>query len=172
MDQINEYLKNFALEQKRISAEEYCLGSLIEDLKNIKFDLIVEIDNGKFPLKEYLGYAEEGDKGDEKYEDGYFEGDFKYNRKTLSVFDSWRGSYRELSMQYSNNNQNITVNDLLTMAEFVNEKFLGGYKGGDFLMNLETPIHIANYGSCGNTKLVGVYEHNGKAILKTRIEDE
>jgi hypothetical protein len=169
---MQQLIENWNLEQKRISAEEYCLGSLIEDLKNIKSDLIVEIDNGTFPLKEYLGYAEEGDKGDKKYEDGYFKGFFKYNRKTLSVFDSWRGRYCELSMQFSNNNQNITVNDLLTMAEFVNGKFLGGYKGGDYLMNLETPIHIANYGSCGNTKLVGVYEHNGKAILKTRIEDE
>jgi len=169
---IQQLIDNWQLEQKRISAEEYCLGSLIEDLKNIQSDLIVEIDNRTFPLKEYLGYAEEGDKGDKKYEDGYFKGFFKYNRKTLSVFDSWRGRYCELSMQFSNNNQNITVNDLLTMAEFVNGKFLGGYKGGDYLMNLNTPIHIANYGTSGNIKLVGVYEHNGKAILKTRIEDK
>ena len=172
MDQINKYLRNLALEQERISAEEYCLGSLIADLKNIKSDLIVEIDNGKFPLKEYLGYAEEGNKGDEKYEDGYFKGYFKYNRKNLSVFDSWRGIYSQLAMEFSDNNQNITVNDLLIMAEFINGKYLGGYKGGDYLMHLNTPIHIANHGTSGNTKLVGVYESNGKAVLKTRIEDE
>ena len=67
MDQIDEFLKNFSLYQKRISAQEYCLRSLIEDLKNIQSDLIVEIDNGKFPFKESLGYAEKDNKLDKKW---------------------------------------------------------------------------------------------------------
>jgi hypothetical protein len=137
---MQQLINNWSLEQKRISAEEYCLGSLIKDLKNIQPDLIVEIDDGTFP--------------------------------SSPIFHSWRGSYYELGMEFSNNNENITVNDLLEKAELVNGKYLFGYKGGEFLMDLETPIHIANYGSCGNTKLIGVYEDNGKAILKTRIEDE
>ncbi len=140
---MQQLIENWNLEQKRISAEEYCLGSLIQDLKNIKSDLIVEIDNGKFPSREYL-----------------------------SIFYSWRGRYCELAMEFSDNNQNITVNDLLEKAELVNGKYLFGFKGGRYLMDLETPIHIANYGTSGNIKLIGVYEHNGKAILKTRIEDE
>jgi len=137
---IQQLIDNWQLEQKRISAEEYCLGSLIKDLKNIKPDLIVEIDNGTFPSR--------------------------------PIFYSWRGRYCELAMEFSDNNENITVNDLLTMAELVNGKYLYGYKGGRYLMDLDTPIHIANYGTSGNTKLVGVYESNGKAVLKTRIEDE
>ena len=134
-------IDNWNLEQKRISAEEYSLGSLIADLKNIKPDLIVEIDNGTFPSR--------------------------------PIFHSWRGSYYELGMEFSNNNENITVNDLLENAESANGKYMCGFKGGEFLMDLKTPIHISQYyGICGNTKLIGVYESNGKAILKTRIEDE
>lgn len=151
---------------KEVSAREYSLGKLIKNLKELNSSLIVEIDDGTFPMKSSLSYAE---KDEERGEYG-----FKYDKKTESVFDSWRGSYCELSMQYSKESQNITVAELLKMAEFVNDKYLCGYKGGDFLMDLKTPIHMANYSFCGELKLIGVKEFDGKAILITRkdIDEE
>lgn len=58
--------------------------------------------------------------------------------------DSWRGSYCELSMQYEY--KKSTVGEVLKDAERTLDSTLTGYKGGDFLMDKRTPIHIANYG--------------------------
>lgn len=121
---------------------KYLLGKLIEDLKNLNLDLIVEIDDGTFP-----------------------------NPAGKNVFDSWRGFYCELAIQYSKENKNITVAEFLKMAESVNGTWLTGYKGGSFLMDLQTPINIANYGCCGILKLIGVKEINGKAVLITAINE-
>jgi hypothetical protein len=149
---------------KEVSAREYSLGKLIKDLKNLNPDLVVEIDDGTFPMKSSLSYAEEGE------EQGKY--GFKYDKKTESVFASWRGSYCELSMEFNDKNQNITVVELLKMAEFVNGKYLCGYKGGDFLMDLQTPIHLALYGTCGILKLIGAKEIDGKVVLITREDKD
>jgi hypothetical protein len=149
---------------KQVSAREYSLGKLIEDLKSLDFGLIVKIDDGNFPMRSNTGYAEDSDEKDEY--------GFEYDKTTESVFDSWRGSYCELAMQFSGDNQNITVGELVKMAEFVNGKYFRGYKGGDFLMDLQTPIHIANYGCLGELKLIGVEINEGFAVLKTRIDNE
>lgn len=153
---------------KRVSAREYSLKKLIKDLKNLDSDLIVKIDDGNFPMKSNIGYAEEGDKKPKELDFRFFQ----YDKKTESVFESWRGSYCELAMQFSEDNQNITVKELLEDAEFINGKYLCGYKGGDFLMDLQTPIHIANYGSCGELKLIGVEIKEGFAVLRTRIDND
>jgi hypothetical protein len=159
------FIDAFIENSKRVSAREYSLGKLIKDLKNLDSDLIVKIDDGNFPMKSNIGYAEDGDKKPKEL-------GFQYDKKTESVFDSWRGSYCELAMQFSDDNQNITVKELLEDAEFINGKYLCGYKGGDFLMDLQTPIHIANYGSCGELKLIGVEIKEGFAVLKTRIDND
>lgn len=150
--------------QKIESSREFSLGDLIQELKNVNQDLIVEIDNGTFPKISSLSYAE----GDEQKKYEYIGYSFIYSKKTKSVFESWRGSYCELSMQFSDKNQNITTEKLLEMAEFINGKYLNGYKGGDFLMDEETPIHMANYGESGNIKLIGLEVKDNKLILKTR----
>lgn len=162
---IQEFIKALNQNSKQVSAREYSLGKLIKDLKNLDSDLIVKIDDGNFPMRSNIGYAEDGD---EKYKDL----GFKYNKRTESVFESWRGSYCELAMEFSGENQNIKVKDLLEDAEFINGKYLCGYKGGDFLMDLQTPIHIANYGYSGELKLIGVEIKEGFAVLKTRIDND
>ena len=162
-DELSEYdkekLNNLSDE---ISDREYYgfynLGELINDLKNFNIDMVVEIDNGTFPMKSKLYYTEEEDEESEK--------------ETETVFDSWRGDYGKLSMQFDNNSQNITVGELLKMAEFINNKYLCGYKGGIFLMDLWSDIYIANYGTVGELKLIGVHQDKDKVILKTIINDD
>ena len=58
---------------------------------------------------------------------------------------SWRGSYCELAMQYDKKTKS-KVKDVLKQAKNVLDSTLTGYKGGDFVMDSKTPIHIANYG--------------------------
>jgi len=95
-----------------------------------------------------------------------------------SHFSSWRGSYCELSLDYDK--KPITVKELLEKAKECNGKEYTGYKGGEFVMDLYTPIHIAAYGSSTYyysdrtnddyqlCKLIGIKEVDGKYSLLTR----
>jgi hypothetical protein len=99
-----------------------------------------------------------------------------------SHFSSWRGSYCELSLDYSD--KKITVKELLEKAKEANGKEFIGYKGGEFIMDLFTPIHIAEYGRSSYTykhdnaddyhlyKLIGITELEDKYILLTRDDNE
>lgn len=95
-------------------------------------------------------------------------------------FDSWRGSYCELSLGYTKKEQCYS-SDLFRKAFNANGSIFEGYKGGEFLMDLTTPIHQANYGECGVTnenddynhkKIIGVKEENNKIIIITRIDED
>lgn len=99
-----------------------------------------------------------------------------------SHFSSWRGSYCELSLDYSD--KEITVKELLEKAKEANGKEFIGYKGGEFIMDSFTPIHIAEYGSSSYTykhdnaedyhlyKLIGITNFEDKYILLTRDDNE
>ena len=71
-----------------------------------------------------------------------------FNTRTIGNAMSYRGYYSDLSFD--------TVGDVvITVKEFLElcEESLGdtftGYKGGDFYMDENTPLWIAEYGSCG-----------------------
>lgn len=162
MNDIQQIIDAIKLAVKLESAKEYSLRYLIEDLRKCDQSLIVHIDTGEFPEKHLLGYAEVGDATHSKW-------GFDYEKKqVMSIFSSYRGSYNQLAIQHSNVNNNITVAEVLEMAEFVNGKYLCGYKGGDFLMDLDTPIHINNYYTYGGPKLIGAIECDGAVVLITR----
>lgn len=168
VDEFRAFIYALGKNTKETSAREYSLGKLIKDLKNLNPNLVVKIDDGTFPMKSKVRYAETYIEGKEAGE--YH---FEYNKETNSVFNSWTGGYCVgLSMNYSEENQNIIVKDLLDMAEFINDKYLCGSKGENFFMDLKTPIHIANYETRGELKLIGVKEENGKAILITRKDND
>lgn len=56
---------------------------------------------------------------------------------------SWRSMYQELAFEPA---ENVTVLEMLQAAEGAVNKTFQGYKGGDFTMTLETPIHISHEG--------------------------
>lgn len=145
--------------------EDYYLENLIKDLQAVKPDLNVIIDDGTFLDICNLRYAEE--------EDRYYcelWKDYRYRYKiTKSVFDSWRGDYDELSIQPTEKENNLKVSDLLKMAKFINNKILGGYKGGNFLMDYDCSIYISKYGEVGNKKLIGIKQKDKHIILITEI---
>lgn len=85
--------------------------------------------------------------------------------------DSWRGSYREMSLNYEGAGsyygrnlgatsygyeeheristklpKNVRVEDLLNKLKECIGKTFQGYKGGDFTMGKQTPVWVANYG--------------------------
>lgn len=113
----------------------------------------------------------------EKYKDSTILVEFD-NGKIPTQFSSWRGSYCELALEYKD--EGICFADSLYINAFnANGSIFEGYKGGIFEMDLNTPIHQANYGDVGvkinneynEYKIVGIKEENGKVIIITRIED-
>jgi hypothetical protein len=61
--------------------------------------------------------------------------------------DSYRGYYSDLSFEPTD--RDVLVGDLLDRAKNALGRTFTGYKGGDFLMEAETPLWTAPYGSCG-----------------------
>lgn len=57
---------------------------------------------------------------------------------------SFRGCYDELAFEPA---ENVTVSDMLACAKSAVGATYQGYKGGDFLMDMHTDVHIANYGN-------------------------
>lgn len=57
---------------------------------------------------------------------------------------SWRGVYAELAFEPA---ENVKVSEMLADAKSALGKTFEGYKGGDFTMDENTEVHIADYGS-------------------------
>ena len=97
-------------------------------------------------------------------------------------FSSWRGSYCELALEYEKKEDSqCDVMDLYRKAFNTNGSMFYGYKGGDFIMDLATPIHQANYGEIGvkydngdyiEKKIIGIKKENKKIIILTRKEED
>jgi len=88
---------------------------------------------------------------------------------------SWRGSYNELALGYrlcgyDNNNEHFAdckADKLLNHLKEAVGKEYTGWKGGDFFMNKNTPIWVANQGNSGNTAIVGVLDDEWRLVLIT-----
>ena len=95
-------------------------------------------------------------------------------------FDSWRGSYCELALNYEKEGV-CHIPTLYRNSFNANGSIFVGYKGGDFIMDLDTPIHQANYGEVGvkydngdyiEKKIIGIEKVNNKLIIRTRIDED
>jgi hypothetical protein len=78
-------------------------------------------------------------------------------------FMSWRGDYSHIALGYGpwtdiGYHKRPTVADVLTKAnESVGKEFTG-YKGGEYVMDRETRLWVANNGEACNTGIVDVIE--------------
>ena len=61
---------------------------------------------------------------------------------------SYRGYYEDLMIEPCESGVNVV--DVIKSCEEANGATFTGYKGGDFTMDLETPIFVAYYGSTGS----------------------
>lgn len=84
---------------------------------------------------------------------------------------SWRGSYRELAIDYSDkwddNNKPPKLSQFIKELKEAIGKTYEGYKGGDFIMGKTTPIWVAHYGDSGETAVVDILDEDYKIILRT-----
>lgn len=106
----------------------------------------------------------------EPYKEKHLPVEFEDGTKPTE-FGSWRGSYCELMLEYSRGGS-IDTYDFYRKAFNTNGSMFTGYKGGDFVMDLATPMHKDIYGCSNGDKIIGVKEENGKIIIITRPEED
>lgn len=93
--------------------------------------------------------------------------DFAYFHPT--VLSSWRGSYRELALEFSDEGEAPKVSEFLKKLKEAVGKTYEGYKGGDFVMGKTTPLWVANYGDSNEVGVVGVLDRGWVVILETKF---
>lgn len=154
IDTVNKIVKDQRRERFN-NSDQLSLGKLIEKLEEI-------VNNKKLEGK--------------KLEEINIYYDFEYLFPLQ--FDSWRGSYDELCLDI-----NMTDNDLLkpkdplNILDFISlckntiGKEFYGYKGGDYIMDENTPIWVANYSHSGNTALIDVLDYGFEVILITEWKE-
>ena len=95
---------------------------------------------------------------------------FDFGNTYPTTLDSWRGSYAELALGYSElwpNDTKVNAVQLLEDCKQAIGRTYKGYKGGHFKMNKNTPIWVANYGHSSNTGIVGVMDCRYRLIILT-----
>lgn len=80
---------------------------------------------------------------------------------------SYRGHYCDLALSHHRKAWRYAC-DLLADCRSAMGKEFKGYKGGEFLMGPNTPVWVADYGSCG-VKLMGVHQ-GGELTLGSEEE--
>jgi hypothetical protein len=92
---------------------------------------------------------------------------FDFCNFSPTTLDSWRGSYDELALGYHDIYKEVKAKDLLNnFKEAIGKTFIG-YKGGEFIMNKDTPLWVANYGHSGNTGIIGIVDNDYEIIIMT-----
>lgn len=89
--------------------------------------------------------------------------------------DSWRGVYAELALGWSEDtypSKAPNVEQLLGRLRAADGVTYEGYKGGEYKMDMSTPIHVDNPGRYTQTDLVGVLDGGYCVILETRTGKE
>jgi hypothetical protein len=105
------------------------------------------------------------------YEFGYF---------APTTLASYRGYYEDLALGYVEPEyaKRPTVASLLVELEAAVGATFEGWKGGQYRMDRDTPVYVANPGECPGTGIVGVesiddghMEGDGRVLLKTELVD-
>ena len=121
-------------------------------------------------LQKYIDNIIEAEK-EKRWESNYSIGNFiedlkKFNPKAnITIppfnlnptgFDSYRGYYSDLALEYTTENSYMTAGELLKKAEECIGKTFTGYKGGEFEMTEDTTLWIANYGKSTDVVVTGI----------------
>lgn len=81
---------------------------------------------------------------------------------------SYRGYYTDLA--FAQGEPVAALGLLLALKEECPDKIFFGYKGGDYVMGENTPLWVAEYGSCGRA-IIDFGTEDGALVLKTKEID-
>lgn len=98
--------------------------------------------------------------------------------------DSWRGVYAHLALGWENyyerrkrikdeKTEGPTVGEVLANLKSAVGQTFQGYKGGEFVMDVRTPVWCDNCGTSTSTGIVGVHPLSGEwqTIIHTKYEE-
>lgn len=78
--------------------------------------------------------------------------------------DSYRGYYDHLALGWSSDIRTLAdqtaVKDLLAILRSAIGGTFHGWKGGEYVMNRDSPVWVDNSGECSSTAIVGVSVEN------------
>jgi hypothetical protein len=115
-----------------------------------------------------LKAAEYNDDADVRFDFGYF---------VPCKAQSYRGFYDQLALGFSEDRRADsgwllrTPNAVIQELEQAIGQTYEGYKGGDFVMRVDTPLWVANTGESPGTGVIGIRSLNYTVIIETRYVD-
>ena len=133
--------------QMHANSDQLTLGSLIEKVSKIK-------------QRGYKCY--DGSEPNVYYDFGYL---------FPNSIDSWRGIYKELALNYKTDGSPLPLSKFLSLLESSVGKTFYGYKGGEYTMDEDTPVWVANYGEAGNTAVLDVIDNDYQVIVVTGFRE-
>lgn len=83
---------------------------------------------------------------------------------------SYRGDYSQLALGYTNEGDPKVSEILELCRDAVGRKFYG-YKGGEYYMDEETPMWVANSDEAGRTAIVNVRNHGWIVTIETESHE-
>lgn len=83
--------------------------------------------------------------------------------------ESYRGYYEDLALEPSESP--IDVSGFLSVLEAALGETFMGYKGGDFVMDEDTPLWVAEYGTTGRA-ITGLHLEGRGVVLETKDMDD
>ena len=164
---INRFFANTMLWAGRLKKSNMDLQTFLDNkVKALRQQTLVNSD--QLTLGELIAKIEAVVKKGYKCHDGS-EPTVRYDFEYLfpTTIDSWRGSYAELALNFETSGEELPVSKFLELLKSAVGKTFEGYKGGDFAMDENTPIWVANYSHSGNTAVVDVLDCDYQVILVT-----
>lgn len=99
-------------------------------------------------------------------QDNYLRYDFWSFVPDPSEIGSYRGYYSDLALGYQEY-VDVYVKDVLASLKEALGKTYQGYKGGEFLMDEDTPVWVGTYGHAWDTGIVDVVRDGVITVLAT-----
>jgi hypothetical protein len=85
--------------------------------------------------------------------------------------DSWRGSYNLPAISYYQSSDGCSIDEAIVNLKEIDGMDVTGYKGGDYTLNADDPLFIANYGYSNDcTAIIDIIEYNGIAVCLTSTD--
>ena len=79
---------------------------------------------------------------------------------------SYRGYYSDLAFELNDPTEvDLKVKDFLVICRKVLDTTLEGYKGGDFVMDTNTPLWLSAWGEADNVAMMDVVRKNDDTVL-------
>jgi len=87
---------------------------------------------------------------------------------------SWRGIYKELAIGYDyfeKGKRIPTVKDILILLKGCVGTIFEGYKGGEYKMELDTPVWVDNSGQCSHNMIYGIKETDSFVVILVKNQE-